>query len=103
MPQLPAPPREPALFANDSAGASFRCATSGCNFRGVSATLRGMGSRGWHRCGGEPRPTPPCPLQQAYISIFFPADTLWTGKPFHGGEGVELEVDKPFDHPNFPI
>jgi ectoine hydroxylase-related dioxygenase (phytanoyl-CoA dioxygenase family) len=38
-----------------------------------------------------------------YISIYFPADTLWTGTPFHGQGDVTLEIDQPFDHLNFPI
>ncbi|HEX3681457.1 MAG TPA: phytanoyl-CoA dioxygenase family protein [Bryobacteraceae bacterium] len=39
----------------------------------------------------------------AYISIYIPADTLWTGTSFLGQGDIKLEVDQPFDHPNFPI
>jgi len=40
----------------------------------------------------------------AYISIYFPADTLWTGAPLRdAGSRDVLTIDQPFDHPNFPI
>ena len=40
----------------------------------------------------------------AYISIYMPADTLYTGAPIHGtGPRDGLAVDQPFDHPNFPV
>lgn len=39
----------------------------------------------------------------AYISIYIPADTLWTGASMHGTPSAELTVDKPFDHPHFPV
>lgn len=39
----------------------------------------------------------------AYITIYIPADTLWTGTRFLGQGDIELAVDQPFDHPNFPV
>jgi len=39
----------------------------------------------------------------AYISIYFPADTLWTGTPFLGQGDATLAIDRPFDHPYFPV
>jgi Phytanoyl-CoA dioxygenase (PhyH) len=40
----------------------------------------------------------------AYISIYIPADTLWTGAKMHGFSSVEgLAVDQPFDHPYVPV
>jgi Phytanoyl-CoA dioxygenase (PhyH) len=38
-----------------------------------------------------------------YITIYFPADTLYTGASFHGRDRVELQIDKPFEDPHFPI
>lgn len=40
----------------------------------------------------------------AYISIYIPADTLWTGTPLRDVASRQgLVVDQPFDHPNFPV
>ena len=38
-----------------------------------------------------------------YFSIYIPADTLWTGTPFFAMGDAQLELDQPFDHPNFPV
>jgi hypothetical protein len=38
-----------------------------------------------------------------YISMYFPADTLWTGAPFHGQADAQLEKGQPFDDPIFPV
>jgi hypothetical protein len=38
-----------------------------------------------------------------FIAVYFPADTLYTGAPFHGRAGVELAIDQPFDHDLWPI
>jgi ectoine hydroxylase-related dioxygenase (phytanoyl-CoA dioxygenase family) len=39
----------------------------------------------------------------SYIFLYFPADALYSGRPSHGLEGLELEMDQPFEHPNFPV
>jgi hypothetical protein len=39
----------------------------------------------------------------AYTASFFPAETRYTGAPHKQTEGLGLQVDKPFDHPNFPL
>ena len=39
----------------------------------------------------------------AFIASYFPADTLYTGAPFHNFDGRGLEVNKPFDLPITPI
>jgi ectoine hydroxylase-related dioxygenase (phytanoyl-CoA dioxygenase family) len=38
-----------------------------------------------------------------YIVAYFPADCLWTGSPNHNFDGIGLEVNKPIDHPRFPL
>jgi len=38
-----------------------------------------------------------------YISIYIPADTLWTGTTFLSMSDAKLTIDQPFDHPYFPI
>ena len=34
---------------------------------------------------------------------YFPADTLYTGAPHRSFDGLGLEINEPFDHPNFPV
>ena len=39
-----------------------------------------------------------------YISMYIPADTLWTGQPFSDADVQDVLVKgQPFDHPNYPI
>jgi ectoine hydroxylase-related dioxygenase (phytanoyl-CoA dioxygenase family) len=39
----------------------------------------------------------------AYVFAAIPADTLYSGAPYHSTDGLGLEVGKPLDHPNFPL
>jgi ectoine hydroxylase-related dioxygenase (phytanoyl-CoA dioxygenase family) len=39
----------------------------------------------------------------AYICAYIPGDALYTGAPNYNYDGIGLEVNKPIDHPRFPI
>jgi ectoine hydroxylase-related dioxygenase (phytanoyl-CoA dioxygenase family) len=51
-------------------------------------------------CAPENRSDSP---RWTYIALYFPGDALWTGSPFLGMDGADLDVGLQFDHPFFPV
>jgi ectoine hydroxylase-related dioxygenase (phytanoyl-CoA dioxygenase family) len=39
----------------------------------------------------------------AYITLYFPSDAKYSGRPFHGLDELGLVAGEPFEHPNFPL
>ena len=35
--------------------------------------------------------------------VYLASDTLYTGAPFARTDGLGLQINRPFDHPRFPV
>jgi ectoine hydroxylase-related dioxygenase (phytanoyl-CoA dioxygenase family) len=42
-------------------------------------------------------------LRLSFTATYFDADALYTGSPYGQTDGLGLEVNRPFDHPMFPV
>jgi ectoine hydroxylase-related dioxygenase (phytanoyl-CoA dioxygenase family) len=53
-------------------------------------------------CHGAPENTTDRP-RWSYHCAYFPADTLYLPVPNHNFDGIGLELNKPLEHPRFPV